>query len=161
MSRQRRLLLPVLVVSTITTRLILADPGGPDDSKRPPVLHTGDVPIGSLGHPLGDYLTIEGTRPDGPKTGVSTLRVEAVNGRKLAEPISIWIDNLDLPDGARCKIKGYETVRMIGKAPARSDAEKEESRPALSPQAGWQVQLYFVALRVIAPGGLKIRERPF
>jgi hypothetical protein len=160
MSRQRLLLLPVLVVLTSTASLIATDQGGPHDAKRPPVLHTGDVPIGSLGHPLGDYLTIEGLRLDGPKAGASTFRAEAVNGQKLPEPIGIWIDNLDLPGGERCKIKGYETVRMIGKAPARCEAEKEEGRPTRLPQAAWQVQLYFVALRVIAPEGLRIRERP-
>jgi uncharacterized protein (TIGR03067 family) len=136
--------------------------GGPEKESagKRPVLRTGDVPLGSLGHPLGDYLTIEGARLDAGKTGVSTLRVDTVNGRKLPEPVAIWVDNLDLPKDKRCKLKGYETARMIGKAPARCDAEEEEGRPAPVPQAVWQVQLYFVALRVIEPEGLRIRLRP-
>lgn len=50
---------------------------GPEakDQKEPvPVrLRPGDIPIGLLGHPLGDYLTIEGTRERGFKTGRSDL----------------------------------------------------------------------------------------
>ncbi len=139
---------------------VVARPKGAARTEKPPVLRTGAVPVGSLGHPLGSYLTVEGVRLDAVKTGVSTLRVDTVNGRKLPEPVRILVDNLDLPKDKRCKIKGYESARMIGKPPAVSDAEEEQGKPALEPQAAWQVQLYFVALRVLKPQGLRIRGRP-
>ncbi len=127
-------------------------------ASAPPILHAGDVPLGSLGHPVGSYLTIEGIRLEGFKTGVSTLRVDTVNGQKLKEPVAIWIDNLDLPRARRCKIKGYETLRMIGKPPAEVKAAEEAGGEAGLPQAGWQVQLYFVSLSVVEPGCLQIRR---
>lgn len=114
-----------------------------------PVLRPGDVPIGWLGHPLGAYLTIEGRRAEGFKTGVRTLLVDTINGTKLDKPIPIWIDNLDLPEGMRCIVKGYETMRMIGDPPAREQAAKEAGKSYLPPQAGWQVHCYFVAIKVM------------
>jgi hypothetical protein len=104
-------------------------------------------------------LTVEGTRVLAPKTGVSTLRVHAINGRKVPQTIAIWVDNLDLPKDAWCRIKGYETVRMIGKAPAELDAEVEDGRSGAVPQAVWQIQCYFVALKVLQPEELKLKPR--
>src|SRR6185436_13319344 len=70
---------------------------------KQPTLHNGDVPIGSLGSPVGSYLTIEGVRLDDMKTGVHTLRVETVNGSKLANPVAIWVENTDaLPKDVHC-----------------------------------------------------------
>jgi hypothetical protein len=141
--------------------MVVAGSSGAIAEDKPLVLHSGRVPIGSLGHPLGSYLTVEGVRLDAPKTGVSTLRIDAINGQKLGMPVDIWIDNLDLPKEKRCKIKGYETMRMIGKPPAESDAEEEQGKPAPQPQAAWQVQLYFVALSVVEPKDLRPRpHRP-
>src|SRR5438132_984438 len=79
-------------------------PSGANGASKPPALRTGVVPLGSLGHALGDYLTIEGVRLDAGKAGASTLRVDTVNGRKLPERIDIWIENLKLPKEKRCKL---------------------------------------------------------
>lgn len=160
MSVQRVCLPMMLLGCLIVSTLALASPRGTGDGEAPPVLHEGDIPIGSLGHPIGDYLTVEGTRWDGPKSGVSTLRVDTVNGRKLPEAIGIWVDDLELPQGRRCTIKGYETVEMWGKAPARLAAEEEAGQSGRIPQKRWGVHLKFIALRVVAPAGLRPSERP-
>ncbi|MEX0774398.1 MAG: hypothetical protein WD042_01665 [Phycisphaeraceae bacterium] len=118
-----------------------------DHADKPPVLKTGIVPIGSLGHPLGSYLTLEGKRADGFKTGVRTLIVEKINGVALDKPRAIWVDNLDLPGETHVILKGYESIRMIGSPNAYVEAMKELGKEALMPQAGWQVQCFFVALR--------------
>jgi hypothetical protein len=105
-------------------------------------------------------VTVEGVRVEAGKVGASTLRVDTVNGRKLPTPVRIWVDNLDLPKGKRCWLKGHESARMIGKPPAEFDAAEEEGKEAPAPQASWQVQLYFVALRGLQPEGLRIRKVP-
>ena len=133
-------------------------PNGTVGAAKAPVLRTGVVPIGSLGLPLGAYVTIDGVRLDGGKVGTSTHRVDAVNGRKLPEPAAIWVDNLKLPKDTRCKLKGYESARMIGKPPAKFAAAKENGKDEPAPQAAWQVQLYFVALSVVEPQGLQVPD---
>ena len=118
------------------------------------------VPMGNLRFPVGSYLTIEGVRQDGFKTGVRTLRVDTVNGIKLSEPVVIGVDNIDsLPESTRCILKGYETLTMAGSPPAYSDAAKEagQKEPGL-PQAGWQIYFYFVTTSVVSPSELKVEK---
>ena len=80
----------------------------PEDGAR---LRTGDIPIGSLGYRLGDYLTVEGTRAEGAKVGIQTLLVDTVNGKKLRKQIAIEVANVrELPKGTRIALNGYETV---------------------------------------------------
>jgi hypothetical protein len=90
----------VFALLFLTSSLVVADVG--------PELRTGDCPIGSLGFPIGTYLTLEGKRGDGIKTGVQTLLVDTINGKRLNNPVGIWIDNVDLPPKFRCRLKGYE-----------------------------------------------------
>jgi hypothetical protein len=117
------------------------------------------VPIGSLGYPLGTYVTIEGVQNRVFKTG--PLHVDRINGRKLPQPVDITIANLVLPEDVRCVLKGYETATMIGQPPAIEAAAKEAGRePPDGPQAGWQVYLEFVPLSVVAPQSLHLPERP-
>jgi hypothetical protein len=124
-----------------------------------PTLRNGEMPIGSLGAPLGDYLTIEGTRaPKDDKNDACTLRVDTVNGKKLASPVDIWIDNIeDLPERGRCILKGYETVRTVGIPPAVEEAAKEKGQDIAAPQR-WSILLYFVPTSVVSPETLKLRE---
>lgn len=121
-------------------------------------LRNGEIPLGSLGVPLGDYLTIEGTRaPKNDRNAACTLRVDTVNGRKLASPVDIWIDNIeDLPERGRCILKGYETVRTVGIPPAVEEAAKEKGQDIAAPQR-WSLLLYFVATSVVSPEKLKLR----
>ena len=121
-------------------------------------LRNSIVPTGSLGQPLGRYLTIAGLRVEEGKVGVRTLRVDTVNGQKLREPVFIWIENVDLPEGGRCVLKGYENCRMIGLPPAVVEAARESGKRVRLPQAGWQMQMFFVATSVVSPNGLRIKE---
>jgi hypothetical protein len=88
-------------------------------------LRSGIVPTGSLGQPLGRYLTIEGLRVEEGRVGVGTLLVDTVNDQKLREPVIISIENVDLPEAKRCVLKGYENCRMIGLPPAVVEAARE------------------------------------
>jgi hypothetical protein len=121
-------------------------------------LRNSIVPTGSLGQPLGRYLTVEGLRAEDGKVGVSTLMVDTVNGQKLREPVFIWIENVDLPEGVRCVLKGYENCRMIGVPPAVVEAARESGKRVELPQAGWQMKMFFVATSVVSPNGLRIKE---
>jgi len=113
-------------------------------------------PGGVLGGQLGEYLTVEGTRGDGGKAGTRTLLVDTVGGKRLATPVAIWVDNLDLPAKRRCVLKGYESGGMIGTPPAVVAAAKERGKDAGVAQAVWQWRPYFVALIVVEPKGLGV-----
>jgi len=108
-----------------------------------------DIPQGRLGHPLGTYLTIEGVRAETGKVGVQTLLVDTINGKKLDQPVGIWIDNVELPEGQRCIIRGYESGKMIG---LPFEVAKAENIPL--PQAGWQFFRYFMMTSAVQPQGL-------
>lgn len=93
---------------------------------------------GQLGHPLGRYLTVEGTMETRGKVGTSTLLVDTVDGRRLDAPVAIWVDNAELHEG-RVVLKGYESGRYIGVPPEVARATGRH------PQAAWQFQRYFIA----------------
>jgi hypothetical protein len=107
------------------------------------------IPFGLLGHPLGAYLTIEGVRFEGGKTGVKTLLVDKVNGKKLEKPITIWIKNVILPKGERCILNGYESGNMVG---VPEKAIKIENMP--QPQKRWSFFKYFIVTSSIQPENL-------
>jgi hypothetical protein len=153
MNITRILIIPMFLLS------LVAVSGDPVVQTNQPALHTGDVPIGSLGAPVGSYLTIEGLRFDGMKTGFQTLLVDTVNGDKLNKPVAIGVENIDaLPKDVRCVLKGYETFQMVGPPPAYFAAAKEAGREVTRPQAGWQVRLFFMATSVVAPKGLTVEK---
>jgi hypothetical protein len=137
----------------------LAQQGAQARRPGPPVLGSWTVPIGSLGHPLGAYLTVEGViDPELSKT--PPLRVDRVNGRKLREPVDITVENLRLPAGVRCVLKGYETARMVGRPPAVVAAAQEAGEePPPGGAAAWGLHLEFIALKVVAPAGLDVPKR--
>lgn len=121
------------------------------------------VPIGRLGFPLGSYITIEATRvvPGTILVSTNTYIIDVVNGHKLPVPLVMQIDGLEklipnvlkLPAKHRVVLRGYETMQMIGQAPAIAAAAKEADKPAPpQPQKLWQVSCSFVALRVASPG---------
>ena len=118
-----------------------------------------DIPTGSLKHPLGTYLTIEGARVEPEATmqaGVNTLLVDTLNGKKLDKSIGIWIENVDsLPKHSRCILSGYETGRMVGVPPAVIEAAKEEGKDITMPQVGWHFHQYFIVTSVVTPKDLK------
>lgn len=100
------------------------------------VLRPG-VPIGFLGHPVGDRLEIEGMM-DGFNT---CLRVTKVNGKTLVEPIRVWTLGNELPKG-NLRLVGFERPFMLGQAPA----EIENGKPPASSHA-WSLASEFVVLR--------------
>ncbi len=117
-------------------------------ASRPPVLRNGEIPIGSLGHPLGSSLTVEGIVE---RTLVPSLRVDRINGKRLPESVQIPIDGSGLPADRRCVLKGYETAQMIGLAPAAVAAAKDSGTPVPAVQAAWSLQLKFVVLSIVEP----------
>lgn len=124
---------------------------GPPPSK--PGYRTVEPPVGTLGYRIGSYLTIEGVRAEKGKVGVHTLLVDTISGYKLDKPVGIWIQNLELPSGERCVLKGYETGAWIG-----TPDEVLRATGALAPQATWQFHFYFVATSVEQPKNLKIKR---
>jgi hypothetical protein len=134
--------------------------GEPIIQNKQPTLQIGDVPICSLGFPVGSYLTIEGVRVDGMKAGDRSLRVDTVNGIALSEPVAIWVENIEpLPINTRCVLKGYETLTMVGTPPAYEDAVKEAGQTSPGRrQAGWQISSHFVATSVVSPNALKVEK---
>jgi hypothetical protein len=140
--------------------LAAAAPGHPPREDTPVTIRTGMVPSGELGIPLGQLILLEGVRAEGPKYGSHTLNVEKIDGRKLASPMLASIDNVELPKAGRCAIRVYETMGMVGRAPAyRQLAKLKNEPPAPEPQAGWQVRCFFVALDVVEPASLKVNRR--
>jgi hypothetical protein len=135
----------------------------PPTEKRPnqPTIRTGEVPVGLLGRPLGEYLTIEGTRYE-PKPAVMvdtsrTLLVDTVNGKKLSKPVPIYIATVRLlPKEGRCVFKGYESGRMGGTPPAAYKAAKEAGKPLEPRTLVWGWEFYFVATSSVRPKGVKI-----
>ena len=117
-----------------------------------PGYRTVEPPIGRLGYRIGSYLTIEGVRAEQGKGGVRTLLVDTISGFKLNEPVGIGIDNVELPAGERCVLKGYETGRWIG---VPGEVLRATGTPA--PQALWQFSFYFLATSVEQPKTLKIK----
>jgi hypothetical protein len=128
-------------------------------------------PTGALGDELGVYRTIEGFLSEGIKVETGTLIVDTVDGKKLDQPVSIVIRGavianhnlqpaiLSLLPKQRCILKGYESGEMIGVPPAVSMAAKEQgwNDVPMSPKH-WQWRSYFVALVVVEPKGLEIRD---
>ena len=105
-------------------------------------------PFGALGHRIGTYLRIEGTRDPSGKVGPNSMLVTRVNGVEC-EPTPIWLDNLALPMHAHVKLSGYESGRWIGVPPDVLEAEH------VSPhQAMWQFSRFFIVTSVQVPADL-------
>ena len=100
--------------------------------------------------------------PGLPGTRMSRLSVRASADGLGAEMLDdrgkapLLTEDLHLPVGRRCIIKGYETLGMVGTPPAWVESEEEQGRKPTLAQAGWQVRLSFIALLVVAPEGLRI-----
>ncbi len=110
------------------------------------------APEGMLGYRIGTYLTIEGVRDDSGKTGQRTLAVDTINGFTLPAPVSIWVENVVLPKGERCTLKGYETGRWIG---VPDEVVKVGAKDVQ--QAAWQFRFTFIATSAEKPAGLELK----
>lgn len=117
-------------------------------------VYASDIPDGKLGYPLGTYLTIAGMRPEIGKGASRSLIVDKINGKKLAQPIEIWIENTQtLPEGKRCILEGYENGEMIG-----NPGQAIQNGDLTPQQAPWQFYRYFIVTNIIEPTTLKINE---
>ncbi len=159
-----------------------ANPGAAMSS--PPTLLRG-IPVGGLGFPVGTDITIEGTFPYGkggdihPPDGAvfpaggkvegSFMFVEAVNGRKLAEPVYVMLiegNGATLPANrftGRFSVRGYETFKLTGTPPAVAAASKESGESFTETQRGWEVTFEFAPLSSFAAvdsGAMKPIEGP-
>lgn len=109
------------------------------------------IPMGRLGHPIGTYLTIEGTRAEKGKVRANTLAIDKVNGKAIDQPIGVCIDNIDaLPKGERCVFVGYESGKWIGTPP---DVIKNTG--CTVGQVPWQFYRFFLVISAEAPKELK------
>ncbi len=135
---------PALRASLMFTLLVAGCATTPESSS------VRGAPQGLLGHRIGTYLHLEGMRSDQGKSGHSTLLVDHVNGERLDPPTSIWLDNLELPEGERCRVSGFETGRWIGIPPDVARMEAMNPR-----QAGWQFAISFVVTSIQAPESLR------
>lgn len=88
------------------------------------------------------------------KVDASYLLVDRVNGQPLTPPQAIWVQDLQLPIGVRCRLAGFESGRWIG---LPGDVVAAEG---IGPtQAAWQFQHFFVATSAQAPPDLAA-QRP-
>jgi hypothetical protein len=113
-----------------------------------PTLDTVAMPVGLLGHPLGTVLNVEGVRVENMRKASLpfVLRVETVNGAKLACPMEIDVDNVEptAAIGQRCTLRGYETGRMVGE-PEGAITPGEDSMMQRVPM---RFQITFVAITI-------------
>jgi hypothetical protein len=133
MPRQIRTVAPIVAVAVATlcpTATTVADK--PPEPVRPITLAelSERQILGSLGHPLGTLLTVEGVVADGTYTklkydaGHTLLRVQVVEGKELKDEVvfhfDAFLDWVEKPKvGSRFKYFGYETGGFIG-VPAKS-----------------------------------------
>ena len=142
--------LPLLIIIGLASlSLCLADP-----PHKPGESYGVAAPIGRLGYPIGTYLTIEGVRSERGKVGTQSLLVDKIGDYKVPEPFGLWIENLELPEGVRCVLKGYESGQWIG-----TPDNVLKATGALPQQAAWQFHFHFLATSVEEPKDLKLKER--
>jgi hypothetical protein len=155
-------IIPIILMAGYCT--ISAQTSSTPSESKSIKLDSHGVPFGTLGFPVGSYLTIEGVKEKPQILQNQHWLVDTVNGSKLTKPVSIdvehismidWTNNVDtrsLPDGQRFIFKGYETLEMIGTSPGLKAAAKESGQgvPAIQ-QDLWHLYFYFVVTSIVAP----------
>lgn len=118
------------------------------------------TPGGLLSDSLGLLLTIEGVKELNPTwTNDQTLVVQKLNGKPLAKPVSIWIENLELKKHQSYVLKGYENGTMIGTPPAIEVFATQQGRKLETvSQTAWQWRTHFVVLSVVESKGIGLRK---
>jgi len=106
--------------------------------------------IGSLGNPLGRYVTIEGTKPAKALMMANPMEIDAVDGKVLAAPILMEIHGAaGLPEGTRCILHGYETGALV------STPDDPAVKGAPAPQASYRFAVWFEVTEIKSPETLK------
>ncbi|CAM2768271.1 hypothetical protein [Rariglobus hedericola] len=139
---------PYIVIIALTLACLKSF-GADAPAQQPDQDRSINAPIGILGYYIGSPLTIEGIsqkpgRGDHDRKG---LWVDTIGEHKLDKPVGILLDNCVLPSNERCILKGYESVRWVG----RPDVDGKVS------QMPFQPQFYFIVTSVIQPQTLKIK----
>ena len=124
------------------------------------------IPTGKLGFTLGKYLMIEGVRGTKPTDKTikdpHSLIVDTVNGKKLRNPIHIYVRNASLGAEIRYSLRGYETGQMRGIPGEIIQKEKEFMGDTPAPQVAWHFSTDFVATSVVEPEGISVgKNRSF
>ena len=114
----------------------------------------GIIILGDLGHPIGEDLTIHGTKTtNGP--GIE-FRVDKVNNQILDRSMGITIDGIDQwPDGTEATMRGYEvgTIRYLH----LEDTNFGSNDPRY--KLHQTIFLSFRPTKILEPKGLKIAPR--
>ena len=121
-------LIPILFLAAFCTVSAQTN-NAPVEPQSIKVANNG-VPYGTLGFPVGTYLTIEAVWQAPPHDVMCAPRnlwlVDTVNGGRLAKPVEIMIETTNsFNEGVRFTFKGYETCKMMGMAPGEEEAYKE------------------------------------
>ena len=162
------------IILIASVGLCLADP-----PPFKPGYRTTEPPVGSLGYPIGTYLTIEGVKFEHQKgdvkfkghykiaEGPKIFKVDTINGYKLSQTFTIRVEQLELPAKGRCVIRGYETGEWHGE-PTDPSSIGSTNELGLPTQQGpppqqfktpipWQFVFYFRATSVEQPKDLKVK----
>ncbi len=112
-------------------------------------LLSGDVQVvGSLGQPLGTFITIEGTKPKvAAMADPNPISVDTIGGKKLATPVELNVrEAKEFSPGVRYLLRGYETGGMTSVPidPAKPD-------DAIGQQQPYQLAVWFEATQVKQP----------
>lgn len=134
-----------LMCATAFSTCVAKPPHAPGE--RPSVA----APVGILGYTIGTYLTIQGVREEHGTLGRQSFLVDKIGDYRLDKPVGIWIENVDLPKGIRCILKGYESGDWIG-----TPENVLLATGAPPPQCAWQFHFYFLATSVVEPTNLKL-----
>ena len=117
---------------------------------RGPTVETPQM--GTLGYPIGTYLTIEGHRDDTSPNPDSYV-IDRVNGAQFQKPVNVSIQNLHLPrpdPSERCVINGYE----LSMGRARPQPPRGAAPPPIAAHSGF----IFWATSVREPADLRVAE---
>jgi hypothetical protein len=126
-----------------------ATPPGGVRRSQVPVGEVGGryVLVGQLGHPIGTYLTLEGTTPAVAKD--ARLLVDTVDGRRLSRPVSVELRQArGLPANGRVVLRGFEDCGMIGSRFDPADA------PGGEPQAHFRFDSWIEVFSIKSINGV-------
>jgi hypothetical protein len=118
------------------------------------------IPIGSLGYPMGTYLTLEGDMIRTKLFG-TTFLISVINGKKPAETRFIDIKNyekLDLPLNKGRVLNGYESGEMDGIPDEVIEAERIFVAP--SERKLWKFDKYFIVTSIVQPNNISNKPMP-
>ncbi len=105
----------LLLVVCIAVMVLAATPSGAGEDAKPIYVSQLEErrPIGLLGKPLGDRLTVAGTRVEGGMIA-NPLAIEKVDGLSIPKPITLETSGAELKPAVAYQLEGYETGGFQG-----------------------------------------------